>query len=198
MERMRTTLVLAASALAGVAASQRARGGPVEPWAVDARPAVQVELTAASAASPSIDGLLARRALNPARFDRNNPGLGKLLSRDLELRAIRDAGIMPTGGLLLSTPRNDYLRWRRSLNPARFDHYHPLLGLLLAEDERLRLPLPPSPPPDEGGHVIPPPPPPPPPPPLPPPVPEPGSLALLGLGLAGTLALGLRRPRPSP
>ncbi len=36
-------------------------------------------------------------------------------------------------GNLPDSPFVDYLRWRRSLNPSRFDHYHPGLGSLLEE-----------------------------------------------------------------
>jgi hypothetical protein len=31
-------------------------------------------------------------------------------------------------GELVETPFVEYLLWRRSLNPARFDHYHPFVG----------------------------------------------------------------------
>ncbi|HEV3122529.1 MAG TPA: hypothetical protein VGY53_11530, partial [Isosphaeraceae bacterium] len=37
-------------------------------------------------------------------------------------------------GLLPDTPLVEYLRWRRSLNPARFDFYHPNVGPMLAQD----------------------------------------------------------------
>jgi hypothetical protein len=37
--------------------------------------------------------------------------------------------ILPTqNGLLVETPFVEYLSWRRSLAPARFDYYHPIIG----------------------------------------------------------------------
>jgi hypothetical protein len=36
-------------------------------------------------------------------------------------------------GALVETPFVDYLYWRRSLNPARFDHYHPNIGPALGQ-----------------------------------------------------------------
>jgi hypothetical protein len=37
--------------------------------------------------------------------------------------------ILPTqNGLLVETPFVEYLLWRRNLDPARFDHYHPIRG----------------------------------------------------------------------
>lgn len=41
--------------------------------------------------------------------------------------------VLPTRlGRLVDTPFVDYLNWRRSLDPARFDHYHPNVGPELA------------------------------------------------------------------
>lgn len=89
----------------------------------------------------SIDALLARRALNPGRFDRLHPALGRILGRLELIRTGVTCG--PGGGLIFLTPYHQYLIRRRALNPARFDHFHPILGLLLAEDARLRaLPCP--------------------------------------------------------
>jgi hypothetical protein len=84
----------------------------------------------------SIGGLLAKRALNPARFDMAHPNLGRLLERDARLRAAGTSG--PYNGLLVPSAYHNYLRWRWSLNPARFEHYHPILGVILAEDNRLQ------------------------------------------------------------
>ncbi|MBX6313333.1 MAG: hypothetical protein IRY99_10530 [Isosphaeraceae bacterium] len=112
----------------------------------------------------TIESLLARRALNPARFDHYHPQLGQILKRDLLLRAICRPGQHLR--LLPDTPHTRYLKWRRSLNPQRFDHYHPVLGPILAEDDRLLAgPCPLSPeqilpplinPPTPGGPVVPP------------------------------------------
>jgi MYXO-CTERM domain-containing protein len=103
-----------------------------------------------------------------------------------------------TNGLLPDTPLVEYLRWRRSLDPARFDHYHPNVGPMLAEDALTRMSLL-NPPPNLGQVVNPPgtPPPPVPVPPLPPNPPdakvsEPSS-ALLGLVLAGAAGWLRRR-----
>lgn len=41
-------------------------------------------------------------------------------------------------GLLEETPLVQYLRWRRDLNPTRFDRYHPRVGPLIARDSVLR------------------------------------------------------------
>jgi hypothetical protein len=123
----------------------------------------------------------------------------------------------PLNGILPLTPFYNYLRWRRSLNPARFDHFHPQLGLQLAEDQLLRsgalnpvctnMPVTPQlpqillPPPSStttGGNGFPPPPfpqlPPTPPGPTGSSVPEPSALLLLIIG-AGAIAPVLARRR---
>jgi hypothetical protein len=41
-------------------------------------------------------------------------------------------------GLLPETPFIEYLRWRRSLNPSRFDVWHPHMGRLLETDRIIR------------------------------------------------------------
>lgn len=98
----------------------------------------------------TIEGLLAKRALNPARFDQTFKTLGRLLARDERIRA--GGNTEPLNGLLYPSAKHNYLRWRRSLNPARFDHYHPIRGAILAEDLRIRnLLTHPS-----GGETIPP------------------------------------------
>lgn len=83
----------------------------------------------------TIEGLLAKRALNPARFDLSHKDLGRLLARDARLRAAGVSG--PYNGLLYPSAYHNYLRWRWGLNPARFEHYHQILGVILAEDHRL-------------------------------------------------------------
>jgi len=80
--------------------------------------------------------LLAKRALNPAKFDRTYPNIGRLLARDERLRAANNSG--PLNGLLYPSAYHNYLQWRRGLDPVRFDYYHPVLGAILAEDQRIR------------------------------------------------------------
>jgi hypothetical protein len=148
----------------------------------------------------TIEGLLARRALDPARFDQFHHKLGRILAKDARLRAGMGLDCSSFNGLLAPTAYHRYLKFRRSLNPRRFDHYHPVLGPLLAEDNRLRLVancpefppqflIPPiAPPPgsqNEHGHGNPPPPPPP-----VTPVPEPAGLTLF---LIGAASAGLQR-----
>jgi hypothetical protein len=41
-------------------------------------------------------------------------------------------------GLLQESPLVDYLRWRRSLNPARFDRFHPHIGHTISVDQQIR------------------------------------------------------------
>lgn len=109
----------------------------------------------------------------------------------------RGVQIDAVGGLLPQSPLVSYLEWRRSLDPARFDRYHPRIGALIGQDLAVRtasLPAPPIP------VVLPPPvlvaDPAPPPPVLVPapqtiPTPEP-STALVVLGLFGTAATARR------
>jgi hypothetical protein len=166
----------------------------------------------------TIEGLIAQRDLNPARFDRNHPHIGALLAQDERMRAALAAGLPVTGGLLPDTPLNRYLKFRRSLNPARFDTYHPILGPILGEDDRLRtLPRPSPqellPPPigsvagpspfqpapegsgavggtnDHGGPA---------PNPNPNPIPEPPAVSLLLLGAAAAAIPRLARRRRAP
>jgi RHS repeat-associated protein len=42
--------------------------------------------------------------------------------------------VVPTNGLLPSSPYFNYLRWRRSIDPERFDEFHPRIGHRLALD----------------------------------------------------------------
>lgn len=86
---------------------------------------------------PSMDGLIERRSLSPQRFDHFHPQLGPILERAETLRTLEASGIQP-GSLLPDNPRFQALHARRDLHPTRFDHFHPLLGILLAEDRRLQ------------------------------------------------------------
>lgn len=55
--------------------------------------------------------------------------------------ALRPSPAIPTGlvltynslGQIVDTPLAEYLKWRRSLNPTRFDRYHPYIGPPLAQ-----------------------------------------------------------------
>jgi len=89
-------------------------------------------------ATARLQYLLARRALDPARFDRSHPHMGPILALDERLRAAQGQDCRPMNGILKDSPHTRYMKFRRSLNPARFDLYHPTHGALLAEDERLR------------------------------------------------------------
>jgi len=82
--------------------------------------------------------LHARRNLDPQRFDHYHPRLGMRLALDDRLRAGQAQDCRPMSGLLPDTARTRYLQHRRSINPTRFDHYHPQLGAVLAEDQLLR------------------------------------------------------------
>lgn len=97
----------------------------------------------------------------PIRATRAQPGLGAAWSRFLAAgpthwSTARPPGIpsglhlVTTGGQLVETPFVDYLFWRRSLNPARFDHYHPVVGPELG----LLLPPPTNPTPVPVGLTI--------------------------------------------
>jgi hypothetical protein len=133
-----------------------------------------------------------RRNLDPVRFDHFHPHLGPLLAADDRMRAAQSQNCMPMNGILPDNSLTRYLDFRRSLNPVRFDHYHPTLGAILVEDQKLKMgsgcvageiippPIPvpppvgtPSPGPPAGGG------------PLPPRfVPEPTSMVLVLLGSA--------------
>jgi hypothetical protein len=120
--------------------------------------------------------LEAKRALNPARFDRYHPRLGNGLSKGLD-------------GLLA----------REALNPRRFRFFHPLLAYLMDDvtpDSVAGIGLTGNP--DLPPLVLGPPPGPPAPPSpqeiAPAAVPEPASLLMMGAGLAG-LGLAARASR---
>ncbi len=104
----------------------------------------------------TIDSLHAIRNQNPVAFDRRYPDIGKILILDDRLRAAMAQCSGSLNGLLPATAANHYLHYRRSLDPARFDYFHPVLGAILAEDDALRTKTNPCPAP---GEVIPPPPP---------------------------------------
>jgi hypothetical protein len=75
--------------------------------------------------------------------------IGAFVPRRLELRSRVAAPHFSAGvritmadSSLMETPFVRYLLWRRGLDPARFDHYHPRIGPILASLS----PPPPSPP----------------------------------------------------
>ncbi len=98
--------------------------------------------------------------------------------------ALRVLSASPSG-VLPHTAFVEYLQWRRGLNPARFDHFHPQLGQMLLQDQIARSTVPPPvvvpKGPVEPGGVNPPPP-------IGPQVPEPNSgliaLVLIGAGVS--------------
>lgn len=97
-------------------------------------------------ATERFDLLRLRYVRNPFGFDRMFPAFGPALGRDIALRVAMDYPTYPVNGLLPNTPFINYLRWRRSLNPARFDHYHPQWASALGNDSALRARIPPTPP----------------------------------------------------
>jgi len=128
-------------------------------------------------------------SLGRARGVRRPFGLDRLLTPDA-------AGRLPDSSVI------DYLQWRRSLNPTRFDRFHPFIGSMLETDRIAQLappiPIPPTgpgippidPPPggpiDGGGHPDPDP---------QIPIPEPGSMAIWAAAATGLAVLWNRRRR---
>lgn len=82
--------------------------------------------------------IVAMRNRNPRAFNRVYPVAGKILTGELRVMAAAAQGITTLNGLLPDTPMIRYLKWRRSLNPERFDLNHPVLGPILEEDENIR------------------------------------------------------------
>lgn len=92
-----------------------------------------------------------------------------------------------------ASPLVEYFVWRRNLNPARFDRYHPFIGPRLPQGFVPPTPIIPPPvvpvPPDPDPPITPPNPS------IPPTVPEPPAILVILVGVAGALALR-RHARP--
>ena len=97
-------------------------------------------------ATEKFDLLRLQYIRNPAHFDSMFPKFGPALGTDIAIRVAMAYPNDPVNGLLPNTPFINYLRWRRSLDPARFDHYHPQWAQQLQNDANLRANLPPTPP----------------------------------------------------
>lgn len=102
----------------------------------------------------SVAAMSAMRSQNPRLFDRLFPAVGRVVAADTQIRIAMAQGVTPTNGLLPNTPLYNYLEFRRSLEPGRFDYYHPVLGPILAENQRLQTQTNPTPLP---GGILPPP-----------------------------------------
>lgn len=96
-------------------------------------------LILALSGSPSEAAPIHSHALATATGPVEQPGLGPAWARFLAGGAALWAESKPPripahlhllsqNGQLVESPFVDYLFWRRSLNPIRFDHYHPSLG----------------------------------------------------------------------
>jgi len=111
---------------------------------------VTVFLTLVPAPEPARAGAIRSHALpGPVRTELTlGPAWSRFLAGGPGLWAVARPPRFPSGlslltrnGQIVDTPFVDYLVWRRNLNPARFDRYHPFIGPALG-----RLLPPPSPP----------------------------------------------------
>ncbi len=74
---------------------------------------------------------LSTHQIHAAAMEASNPGVASSVVRPLlKIKAV--------DGLLSHDPATVYLEMRRDLDPARFDHYHPRLGGILARDGQIR------------------------------------------------------------
>ncbi len=167
MRKMIVGPLLAWIAVVGLGASPSYSKTPAVPasWrtlykAVHTKPAVihtasgKVQTSNYSGSRLSVAAMVMMRSQNPRLFDRMFPALGKVVTTDSQIRLALAQGVTPTNGLLPSTPLYNYLMYRRSLNPSRFDYYHPVLGPVLAENQQTQTQTNPTPLP---GEFIPPP-----------------------------------------
>jgi hypothetical protein len=86
----------------------------------------------AASASPIRAHRLSVATPPPSRF---GPAWSRFLAGGPSLWEVRRAPAIPShlvlavqNGLLVPTPFVDYLLWRRTLDPTRFDRYHPRIG----------------------------------------------------------------------
>jgi hypothetical protein len=114
----------------------------------------QVKATSYSGSRLSVSSMAMMRSQNPRLFDRMFPSVGRIVAADNQIRIALAQGVTPTNGLLPNTPLYNYLEYRRSLSPSRFDYYHPVLGPILAENQQIQTHTNPTPVP---GQIIPPP-----------------------------------------
>ena len=123
-------------------------------------------------------------------IDSLGPAWAQFLAGGIPLWSVEPSPPIPEGlilpkenGVLVPTPFVEYLAWRRSLDPARFDQYHPIVGPELGQ-----LPQTITPPPggtSTGGGV----------PPLN--TPEPGSLMIAAMLIGAAVSWG-RYARRAP
>ena len=159
--------LLALMAMAGPGASSSYSKTPAIPasWkslyrAIHTKPPVlhttsgQVQTATYNGSSLSVAAMLMMRSQSPQLFDRLFPSLGKVLVADNQIRIALAQGVTLTNGLLPNTALYNYLQYRRSLDPARFDYYHPVLGPILGENQQVQNQTNPTPLP---GEFIPPP-----------------------------------------
>jgi hypothetical protein len=111
------------------------------------------------------------------------PAWAQFLAGGIPLWSIEPSPPIPSGlilpkenGILVPTAFVEYLAWRRSLDPARFDQFHPVVGSELGQ-----LPQTITPPPGgtSGGGGTP-----------PPSTPEPGSLLIAAVLIGGAVGWG--------
>jgi hypothetical protein len=112
------------------------------------------------------------------------PAWAQFLAGGIPLWSVEPSPPIPSGlilpkenGFLVPTPFVEYLAWRRSLDPTRFDAYHPMVGTELGQLPQTITPPPPGG--TSGGGGTP-----------PPTVPEPGSFLIAAVLIGAALGCG--------